>query len=112
MEMPEIKGLRLAERGLLVQDIAPDPSTNINSEFLWDYAVRRRAAAADIAGLMDFEIMNSWHEILKAAFLKTPPSGYRPVNWGQLGAADEALWTYAASKCERGTKAKAGETTT
>ena len=46
-EEPEVKGLRITPDGLLLQDIAPDPSTDLSGEFLWDYALRRRACAGD-----------------------------------------------------------------
>ena len=62
LEQPEVRGLRITEEGLLLQDVAPDPSTDISGEFLWDYAVRRRAVAADIAGLCAFRTMDLWHK--------------------------------------------------
>ena len=42
---PIIRGLRIAPEGLLLQDVAPDPTTDVDGQFLWDYAVRRRACA-------------------------------------------------------------------
>ena len=73
-----------------------------------DSAQPRRTSVA--SGI--FEVMDQWHEILKAAFLRQTPDGYRRVSWGQLRAVDEALWPYTAYKCERGTKASPGTSTT
>ena len=66
MDEPEIKGLRLdAATGTLLQDVAPDKLTDLSTELLWDFAVRRRACAGDVSGLITFESMNDWHEELK-----------------------------------------------
>jgi len=74
---------------------------------LWDYALRRRACAGDIAGLVPFEVQDSWHETLKQYFLMTPPPGHNKISWSQLLNADEALWRKISSKCEGVTKAVA-----
>ena len=74
MDEPEIKGLRLCPiTGTLMQDVAADKPTDLTSELLWDFAVRRRACAGDISALMTFESMNEWHEDLKAHLLEKPP---------------------------------------
>ena len=106
VEEPEVKGLRITTDGLLLQDVAPDPTTPLSGEFLWDYALRRRACAGDIAGLMTFESAHAWQELLKTRFLMEPPPGHRRVSWAQIQAADTALWTAVALACENGTKAK------
>ena len=106
LEQPEVRGLRITPEGLLLQDVTPDPNTNISGEFLWDYAVRRRALAADVAGLCEFATMDLWHEALKGYFLMTPPPpGYRAVSWAQLQNADVALWQAVGRECEDGCKA-------
>lgn len=112
LEEPEIKGLRLNADGVLLQDIAPEQHCDLSGEFLWDYALRRRACAADIAGLMTYEAANLWTETLKAFFLRPPPAGYRKVGWPQLKAADQALWRYVGAKCEKGCKKLTGDTKT
>ena len=58
MEEPEVKGLRLSKDGFLMQDVMPDTKTELSGEFLWDYALRRRALAGDIAGLISYEAMD------------------------------------------------------
>ena len=103
-EEPEVKGLRITADGLLLQDVAKDMRTDLAGEFLWDFALRRRACAGDIAGLLTYEAQNEWQEILKAAFLKSPPPGHRRVTWAQLRNADVELWTQVAVDCEDGVK--------
>ena len=104
LEEPEVKGLRITADGLLLQDVAKDMRTDLAGEFLWDFALRRRACAGDIAGMICYEAQNEWQEILKAAFLKSPPPGHRRVTWAQLRNADVELWTQVATECEDGLK--------
>ena len=90
MKEPGIKGLRLTADGIILRDVAPESTTDLAGEFLWDYALRRHACAADIAGLLSFEAMDSWHDTLMSYFLLAPPPGYRKVSWSQLRSADDA----------------------
>ena len=111
LQEPEIKGLRITESGLVLQDVAPESSTDISGELLFDYALRRRALAADIAGLCSFQTMNSWHETLKNYVLKKPAQGHKRISWAQLKAADVALWMAVGQACEDGCKPKPDSTT-
>ena len=65
--MPEERGVRLNDKGFLVQDIMPDAQTSISGEMLWDLAMRRRACAMDISGLSRMESWNLWHNVLRMA---------------------------------------------
>ena len=105
----EIKALRLSPEGFLLQDVAPEASTEITGELQFDFALRRRALAADIAGLCGFKSMDSWHEVLKAHLMKEPPSGWRRVSWKQLRDADVALWRYISVQCDDGGPTKKTE---
>ena len=112
LEEPDVKGLRITPDGLLLQDVAKDFKTEISGEFLWDFALRRRACAGDVSGLLCYEAQNEWQEILKTTFLKQAPPGHRRVSWAQLRNADVELWSQVAMTCEEGTKAtKPGEQT-
>ena len=106
---PEVRGLRLTGDGLLLQNVQPDLHTDLAGELLWDFAMRRRSAAADISGLACFEAFNSWHETLKDYLLRPVPPGYRRVGWSQLKSADEALFRYVSQKCEGATKKAHGK---
>ena len=81
LEEPEIKGLRITPDGLLLQDVAKDMQTDLSGEFLWDFALRRRACAGDISGLISYEAQNEWQEYLKSIYLEAPPPGHRRVSW-------------------------------
>ena len=108
MEEPELKMLRVIDNSLLMQDVQPDKTTEISGEILWDLALRRRSAAAEIAGVCTFDSMDAWSEVLKGHLMAKPVPGYRRTSWGQLRAADEALFLYVASACESGLRAVVG----
>jgi len=56
MDIPEERGLRLTPQGTIaLTKIVDGPSADLRGEILWDLALRRRALAADVAGLMTFE---------------------------------------------------------
>ena len=74
LEVPDIAGLRIDEKGLVVKTEAPDgPDTNTSTDLLLTLALRRRALAADIADACTYETMSAWHEVLLAALLRQPP---------------------------------------
>ena len=108
LQEPSVKALQITSDGLALQPMEKEATVQVDDQFSWDYALRRRALAADIAGLMVFEAMNLWHEALKAALLQSPPPGYRKISWQQLRAADQALFQAVALECESGTKAPTG----
>ena len=113
LDEPEVKGLRLdPSTGVLTQDLQSDAVTDLSTELLWDYALRRRACSGDISGLQKFETSNLWHDNLKSYLLRTAPPGYQRISWSQLKEADQALWRYVQDKCDSGTKAKPGATET
>ena len=109
IDAPDVKALRIDQAGFLQSTAtAMDPSADTSTDLLLDLALRRRALAADIAGLMKFETMNEWHEILKAEFLRTPPPGYRRISIGQLRTADEDLFRFVSERCRDGLGPPAG----
>ena len=108
LQEPSVKSLQISADGLALQPMEKDATVEVQDQFSWDYALRRRALACDISGLMTFESMNLWHESLKAAMLQPPPPGYRKVSWQQLRAADQALFQAVALECESGTRAPNG----
>ena len=108
----EVKALRLSPEGFLLRDVAPETTTDISGELLFDFALRRRALAAYVAGLCSFRTMDQWHELLKAYLLKEPPAGWRRVGWAQLRNADVALWHAVAVKCTEGVAKKGADNLT
>ena len=102
---PEVKGLRLQGDKLLVDSDGPQLTMEVTGELIWEMAMRRRAAAGDIGGLVSFAAQEQWHQELSRKLLQPAPNGYKKISWAQLRAADVALWSWCAHKCERGTKA-------
>jgi hypothetical protein len=99
--------------GFLMQTATePDPGADISSDLLIDLALRRRALAADIAGLSTYETFHLWSEVMKAAFLSDPPPGYARVSIAQLRSADEEVFRIVAEKCREGTNKAPGEAKT
>ena len=88
----DVKGLRFKPDGLFVQDVTPEFSTSLAGEFLWEYAMRRRAVALDLSGLCSYQTAEKWTDVLKTYLLKQALDGYKKVTWQQLQAADVALW--------------------
>ena len=110
VDRPDVGALKLDAFGYLVN--APKEAefgADVSTDLLLDQAWRRRALAADIAGLMAFESMNSWHEVLKAEYQRAPPPGYAKVSLGQLRAADEEVFRLVAAACREGCGKKAGK---
>ena len=101
----ETKGLRVLPDGRLAQDLPDDLTVNVKGELLWDYALRRRAVAADLAGLANFSALDDWTETMKLYLMKEPPTGHKKVTFLQLLEADRELWHQVSVACEAGTKA-------
>ena len=105
---PKVIGLQVGVDGRLFQETEKDLRTEFSGEMLWDFALRRRACAADVAGLATFEAINLWTETMKDHLLRAAPPGYRKITWSQLQAADQALWRFVSEKTEGKTKKAAG----
>ena len=112
LDESEEPGLKLNAEGVFVQTPAKGPDADVSGELRWDLALRRRCLAMDVAGLCSFEAGVLWHEAMKAAYLASPPPGYRRVTWAQLLNADRALFKKVSEDCPNGCKAKPGETVT
>ena len=74
--------------------------------------MRRRALAADLAGLASFDSFNTWHEATVAEYLREPLPGYAKVSLAQLRCADTEVFRIAGETCRNGTKRKTGESQT
>jgi len=90
----------------------PEQACDISSDMLMGLALRRRALAADVAGLASYDSFNTWHEAMIAEFLREPMPGYAKVSLVQLRRADTEVFRLAGEFCRNGTKRKAGETQT
>ena len=105
IDVHEVVGLRLDDKGLLVRAAPSEgPDTDTSTDLLLDNTLRRRALAADIASLCQYEVMQLWHEQLKAALLRVQPPGFSKVSYSQIRNADQELWRRVAEKCRSGCK--------
>ena len=110
---PEVKSLRITSEGVLLQDASADMLCDVTGgELMWEQALRRRACAGQIGGLLTYDVHEQWHRELARLLLLPAPAGYRKIGWQQLRAADVALWNYVALRCEAGTAALGAETFT
>lgn len=56
-------------------------------------ALRRRALAFDLTGIIKFQKHEEWHEKLFECLSKSPPNGYRSTTLEQCKEADKLIWT-------------------
>ena len=100
VDLPEDKTFQPDKQGYMryvTQEVEPD--ADVSSDLRLDLVFRRRALAADVAGLMSYEAMHSWHEVLKAEYLRTPPPGFHKVSLNQLRAADGEVFRLVGERC-------------
>ena len=94
-----VETLKVKQGALTFEPRRVDAIAGITTDLLLTYALRRRALAADIAGLIKFETMDLWNEKMLAAFLQEPLPGRARVSLAQLKAADERVFQMIATKC-------------
>ena len=105
LEVAEVQQLTIGPNGTLIKAAEPEgPECDISTDLLLDSALRRRALAADISGLIAYSSMQAWHEILREALLAPPVPSYSRVSYSQLSNADRELWAMVAAKCRDGCK--------
>ena len=71
---------------------------NVSDGLRVQQAMTRRAAAAEIAGIATFDILQKWHTYLLNTLTQQPPQGFTPVALEQLTAADKELWMAVSHK--------------
>ena len=89
-----------------------DLCCDISSDMLLGLALRRRALACEIAGLITYDAMNTWHERLFAEYLRDPLPGFSRVSLAQLRRADAEVFRLTGEACRNGTRRRPGETQT
>ena len=66
LEQPEVQQLTLGPNGTLIKAAEGEgPECDVSTDLLIDSALRRRALAGEVAGLIDYNAMQAWHEVLK-----------------------------------------------
>ena len=79
-----------------------DHTAELPSEMYIFDALKRRALAADVAGVCAYESMNAWHELLRQTLKRRTLPGYGSVTLNQLRLADQELWIQIAQSCQDG----------
>jgi len=103
VNVQDVVGLSLNEKGLLVRCSEPDgPPAELGTDLLLDQALRRRALAADISDLCTFEVMQLWHSTLLESISTEAPPGYAKTSYVQIANADRELWNLVAAACRSG----------
>jgi hypothetical protein len=75
---------------------------------VWREAFRRKALALDLAQVVSYGVAEEWHTYLFTLLQRDPPKGFRPVNLGQLIAADKRLWVLLSEKTRGNVAAQPG----
>jgi len=103
VNVQEVVGLSLNEKGLLVRCSEPDgPPAELGTDLLLDQALRRRALAADMADLCTYETMQLWHSTLLESISTEAPPGYSKTSYVQIANADKELWNLVSAACRSG----------
>ena len=77
-----------------------------STELRIKYAFMRRALAYDQCGLVSYDILAAWTELLYSAMMRAPPDHYKAISMDQILAADKALFIVAARMTRSGISPK------
>ena len=90
-----------SDGNLRVKGHESDLECTVTGEMKLREAFRRRALAMDLAQMVTYTVSEEWHAFLFLSIQREPPKGFRPVNLGQIIAADKRLWVLV-SEATRG----------
>eukprot|EP00435_Cladocopium_sp_Y103_P041033 s2882_g11.t1 len=77
---------------------AAEPTCEANTELKLKSAWQRRSLAMDMAGLVSFDIVESWIQFLFSHLMREQPRGFSRVSLQQLLDCDRQLFTLASYK--------------
>ncbi|CAE7241857.1 unnamed protein product [Symbiodinium sp. CCMP2592] len=86
------KELVIDGSGVAVKDKPQVLNCAINSDLDLVLAMRRRALAFDLVGLMSFDVANRYHQALVQRLQEAPPPNYAKVSIAQVLRADRAAF--------------------
>ena len=78
-------GLKLTKKSLELQ-------CDVSGELRLRGAFTRRSLAMHQTQLIDFDVIEEWHQRLFAALIRSPPAGHKYVTIQQILTADRQLW--------------------
>ena len=90
-----------SDGNLRVKGHESDLECTVTGEMKLREAFRRRALAMDLAQMVTYTVSEEWHAFLFLSIQREPPKGFRPINLGQIIAADRRLWVLV-SEATRG----------
>ena len=86
---------------------APEDKCQVDSEVHLLQALQRRALALDQANIVDFSVIDVWHQKLLRARLQEVPAGHTRPSFKQLLRADQKLFSELQDRCRGGLQATA-----
>lgn len=92
---------------LKLETKAPDDKCPVDSEVHLLQALQRRALALDQANIVDFSVIDVWHQKLLRARLQEVPAGHVRPSFKQLLRADQKLFSELQDRCRSGIQAGA-----
>ncbi|CAE7296178.1 car, partial [Symbiodinium sp. CCMP2592] len=86
------KELVIDGSGVAVKEKVQTTNCAISSDLDLVLALRRRALAMDLVGIVSYEVANKYHQSLLQRLRESPPPDYAKVTVAQIGRADRAAW--------------------
>eukprot|EP00969_Alexandrium_andersonii_P000605 26069-Alexandrium_andersonii.AAC.1 len=102
------KEWRADSSGLLREHTtANEAKVDLSTDLRMKYALQRRGLAAEQAGLLTFEVHDTWVSKLLREYLRVPPPGYQKISVAQVQRADRELFKRMAEETRGGFPAAA-----
>jgi hypothetical protein len=79
-----------------------EQTASLGSDHKIRTALLRRALAYDQSGVMSFDALERWHNLLYSTMDREPPPGYSAVSMSQAMAADKNMFVLLAEECRTG----------
>ncbi|CAE7204871.1 car [Symbiodinium sp. CCMP2592] len=86
------KELVIDGSGVAVKEKVQTTNCAIGSDLDLVLALRRRALAMDLVGIVSYEVANKYHQSLLQRLREAPPPDYAKVTVAQISRADRAAW--------------------
>ncbi|CAE7218164.1 unnamed protein product [Symbiodinium sp. CCMP2592] len=90
---------------LKLESKAPDDKCQVDSEVHLLQALQRRALALDQANVVDYAVIDVWHQKLLRARMQEVPAGHVRPSFKQLLRADQKLFSELQDRCRAGIQA-------
>ena len=95
-------GLKLTKKSL-------DLQCDVSGELRLRAAFTRRALAMHQTQLVDFDVIEEWHQRIFASLIRAPPAGHKYVTVQQILTADKQLWMLVSQETRGSIAQKVGD---